>query len=438
MLSSRDTVYFSMAPRSLPPLGDSDSAKIRSCSRWCFSHSASRLRRRGDVSSRNFFALVAGSLLLGSVVTQAGTLTVTRSGDHGRGTLRKAIFDAEPGDTINFADGLRTINLTSAELRIEKDLTINGPGANRLTIRRSAASGTPNFRIFSISGYVTISGVTIAKGFIAEPGGGISNGGKLTVSACAISGNTALDGAGIYNGGTLTVRESTLSRNSAVEGGNGGGLYNGGTAIVTRSTFFRNFAALGGAIINNGTSTITISNSTLSRNSAGNAGAIYNNNSTITLTNSTVSGNSATETGGITTNSGTFNPTNARNSIIAKNTDETGRPDFQGRLDSQGYNLIGNTSGTSITGTKKGNQLNVDPKLGPLQNNGGPTFTKALLSDSPAIDRGDSGRSITDQRGFTRPVDNPNLPNAKDGNGSDIGAFEVQAATAMTAAESPE
>ena len=87
-------------------------------------------------------------------------------------------------------------------------------------------------------------------------------------------------------------------------------------------------------------------------------------------------------------------------------------PDFAGNLDSQGYNLIGNTSGTTITGTTTGNQLNVNPLLGALQDNGGPTFTHALLSGSPAIEGGNSSSFNTDQRGLARPVDSPVIVNA--------------------------
>ena len=97
-------------------------------------------------------------------------------------------------------------------------------------------------------------------------------------------------------------------------------------------------------------------------------------------------------------------------------------PDFLGALTSQGYNLIGNTKDTVILGITTGNLLNLDPLLGPLQDNGGPTVTHALLPGSPAIDAGSSGGLNTDQRGVPRPIDIPSLPNAADG--SDIGAYE--------------
>ncbi len=140
----------------------------------------------------------------------------------------------------------------------------------------------------------------------------------------------------------------------------------------------------------------------------------------LTVTNSTVSGNSAGQTYG----GGIFNNSTATlsNTIVALNTGSSA-PDLYGSTSSGGYNLIGNTTGANFASTT-GDQININPQLGPLQNNGGPTFTHALLSGSPAIDKGNSGLA-TDQRGFTRPVDNPTIANATGGNGSDIGAFEL-------------
>ncbi len=127
----------------------------------------------------------------------------------------------------------------------------------------------------------------------------------------------------------------------------------------------------------------------------------------------------------------------ARNTIIAKNTIPSRPWDFSGTLTSEGYNLIGDTQNGTITGTTTGNQLDVDPMLGPLQDNGGSTFTHALLSGSTAIDGGQSTGSNTDQRGFPRPVDDPSIPNPTGGDGSDIGAFEVQTLITPTPTPTP-
>ena len=200
---------------------------------------------------------------------------------------------------------------------------------------------------------------------------------------------------------------------------------------ITNSTLSANHGVAasgtsgGGGIFNAGT--VTITNSSLSGNSGGRTGGGILNGGTLTVTSCTISGNTVGILGGGIENEGTVN---ARNTIIATNTTLSGSgPDFGGTLTSQGYNLIGNTSDTTITGITTGNQLNVDPRLGPLQDNGGPTFTQALLSGSTAIDGGHSSGSNTDQRGFTRPIDDPSIPNATGGDGSDIGAFEVQTLT---------
>jgi len=371
------------------------------------------------ISPRILFACFA-ALACSASGGRAATLTVNSAADAGGTcpgadcTLRQAIIAAASGDTINFAASITTINLTTDELLINKSLTIRGPGANLLSVQRSAAGGTPNFRLFNIASTsvnATFSGLTIANGKSSAFGGGIYNASTSTVNLtnCTLSGNQATIGFG----GGITHDSS------------------GGTLNITNCTLSGNFAGFAGGIFNN-SGTVTITNSTISGNSTSNdGGGIFSNSGTVTITNSTISGNSAiaggsSSGGGVYNKPGGVSTVNARNSIIAKNT-ATGSPDFSGTLTSQGFNLIGNTSGTTITGTTTGNQLNVDPKLGPLQNNGGPTFTHALLSGSPAIEAGESSGSNTDQRGFTRPVDTPAITNATGGDGSDIGAYEVQA-----------
>ncbi len=112
----------------------------------------------------------------------------------------------------------------------------------------------------------------------------------------------------------------------------------------------------------------------------------------------------------------------AKNTIIATNTADVG-PDFDGTLTSQGWNLIGNNKDATIvpmTGDQIGTDaMPIDPLLGPLADNGGPTMTLALLAGSPAIDKGAAAIDpitatpiTTDQRGFPRPVDDPTIANA--------------------------
>jgi hypothetical protein len=380
--------------------------------------------------------LVTSAVLFRTATAHAATLTVNSGADAGGTcpgatcTLRQAILVAASGDTINFAAGIATIDLTSSELGIDKNLTITGPGANLLIVERSAANGIPPFRIFSIAPgnfNVTVSGLTIANGSATDGAGIYNSSGTLTVATCTISGNFNNGcgggfgcgvGGGVFNdtGGTVNITDSTLSRNGG--GNGGGGIFNkGGMAIVTNSTISGNF---GGA--------------------TGGGGGIFNDTGgTINLTNSTISGNDGTGftgaaggAGGIRNDAG--GTVNARNTIIAKNIKSGAAYDVGGPLTSQGYNLIGNNNGATIvpmTGDQIGTPGSpIDPKLGPLQDNGGPTFTQALLSGSTAIDGGHSSGSNTDQRGLPRPVDNPGIPNAIGGDGSDIGAFEVQTISA--------
>jgi hypothetical protein len=392
--------------------------------------------------------------------TLLSAYTVDRLTDLGEGSdlagdLRYCITHAADGDDITFGV-TGTINLTGALPNLTHNISIQGPGPDRLTVRRDTGG---NYRIFTIapSTMVSIDGLTIANGYLyGYSGGAIFNAGTVTVSSSTIAGNMGLgggNGGGIYNDhGMMTVSNSTISGNSTASvcadndcyGGNGGGIDNDhGTLSVSNSTFSGNSGGYygGGGGINNDDGTLTVSNSTFSGNS-GNGGGIANEYGTLTVSNSTFSGNFAHSDGGgiFNYNSGMlivsstfsgnsalfagggiyhFGTLHARNTIIAGN----GASDLYGDLGSQGHNLIGNTQGGS--GFDPTDLLNVNPLLGPLQDNGGPTFTRALLPGSPAIDAGDNTDAPDwDQRGpgFPRIVgiidpDNPII---------DIGAFEVQ------------
>jgi hypothetical protein len=124
---------------------------------------------------RFYLTCVIGALLLSATDMPAATVTVTNGNDSGPGSLRQAIIDASPGDTINFAPTLTTVTLTSGELVIDKNLTITGPGANRLTVTTKPPDFV-SFRVFNISSStatVSISGMTISNGFLGlyESGG---------------------------------------------------------------------------------------------------------------------------------------------------------------------------------------------------------------------------------------------------------------------------
>jgi predicted outer membrane repeat protein len=373
---------------------------------------------------------------------QAATITVTSGADAGgtcpgaNCTLRQAIAVSAAGGTIDFAAGLTNVILTTAQLTIDKNLTIQGPGANLLSIQRSSA-GVPNFRVFSItSAQVTMSDLTISRGYppVLSSGGGIYNSGILTIANVIISTNVGTLGGGIYNSssGTTTITRCTISGNVSI--GSGGGIYNENLISIFNSTISGNSTDLngnggGGGIYSNGS--LLLAKSTISGNSAaGLGGGIYVTN-TLSLSSVTITGNSANEGGGVYELSGQVT---SENTLTASNTAVMG-PNFRLKVNhyqSFGYNLIGNNQDVEgipqATGDQVGTQNSqIDPKLGPLKDNGGPTWTHALLSGSPAIEGGKTAIFSLDQRGFARPVDSPAIPNATGGDGSDIGAYEVQA-----------
>jgi hypothetical protein len=179
-----------------------------------------------------------------SVTLQQNAATVTNTNDSGAGSLRDAIANVCVGGTINFDPSLngQTTTLTSGELLIDKDLTIAGPRADLLTVMRSTAVGTPDFRIFSIipGKTVNISGLTINNGKTTGDGAGINNQGNLSLSSCAVTANQSTQsGGGALNdaGGTLVITASTISGNTGTAAG--GGIANGGTLTIINSRISR-------------------------------------------------------------------------------------------------------------------------------------------------------------------------------------------------------
>jgi hypothetical protein len=349
--------------------------------------------------------VVNGAVDIGAFEVQV--YPVFSTADNGRGSLRSALTQANQfgGSVITFTfSGL--IGLANTLPEISSDVQILGPDANNLTV-----SGNDANTVFVVKPGVTatVAGLTIADGSSSK-GGGILNEGTLTVTNCTVAGNSASGGTGggIENDGTLTVTDSALSGNAAADGG---GIVNDGTLTITDSTFSGNSAANGGGIVNDGT--LTITDSTFSGNSASVVGGGIYNDHALTISDCTLADNSASGAGGgIYQYEGTLT---LANTIIATNTAPYG-PDVLGHLASKGYNLIGNSSdGSGFTAT---DLLNLYPLLGPLQDNGGPTETMALLRGSPAIATGRVALLppgiTTDQRGSARIV-----------NGTlDIGAFE--------------
>jgi len=345
-----------------------------------------------------------------------------------------ACFNVKPA-------GDYTMTLTqNIDLTISSTTIENSTAAVTLTIEGDSftvdGQDTPNVRPLDIlNGTITIQNITLTGGNgPASWGGAVINWGTLTINNSTLSDNLGLYGGGVFNSGTLTINNSTISGNSAEDGG--GVFGNGGTVTINSSTLSENTATpasgLGGGIYTNA-GTVTLNNSTLSGNrSAWNGGGIATSDAaTILIQNSSIISNTAdyddTETGdggGISAYATTVYT--VTNSIIANNQDGTGSgtggeaPDCtvidvsgSGGIYSDGQNLIGTTTGCSFT-SDVSDILNTNAIVGSLADNGGDTFTHALLAGSPAIDAGNSAEA-TDQRGISRPQ----------GSADDIGAYEL-------------
>jgi hypothetical protein len=380
-----------------------------------------------DQRGPGFPRVLYGAIDIGAVELARGPLlTVTSTLDeHSAGllSLREALDQANSdagrgqSDTIVFDPSLgnATITLSAGPLELSgasatATETIDGGG--RVTVSGHGAS-----RVFQIDAGVAaeLDGLTISHGCITDDGGGILNSGTLTVSYSTLSANTGIAGGGISNSGTLTVSYSTLTGNTA--GSNGGGIANHGTLTVSNSTLAANAAARDGGGLWSGPAlgACTLTNVALSANRANTSGL-------------------AGHGGGVFVDPATALQPVLHNTLSAGNFNGatgTNRDDVNGALDSGGdYNLIGD--GTGLTGLSNGVNGNlvgsaaapIDPLLGPLQDNGGPTATMALLPGSPALDAGNNAYATpTDQRGS-------GFPRVLNGR-IDIGAFE-QAPTLLT------
>jgi hypothetical protein len=420
---------------------------------------------------------------LGNIqVLVPGTFTVSNTNDAGAGSLRQAILNANAATAADFIvfdssfNTAKTINLTSDQLLIADSVTITGPGAGLLTVRRDPSlPATTLFRVFDVNGpgiiNVSISGMTIsggntAKNAVGAPGGGPANDGagllmyddNVTLDRVVVSGNTSgSEGGGIAvasggsgGAGFLTIRNSTISGNTSTGtppgtassnyGGAGGAIYfaNGGSLLVENSTISGNTAqnsttggiyfygriGAGGFTIRNSTITGNVSATAGGGSGAGSVSALYLGTitGTVLIQNSTIVGNTIGGAGAGTGGIGHFGGTGTISlvSTVVANNVGTTSPDVSGTVNAD-FSLIRDQTGATIVGA---NNLaaGTNPMLGTLANNGGPTQTIAPQTGSPLINAGSNPANLTtDQRGapFVRVF----------GSAADIGALEVQPAS---------
>ncbi len=445
----------------------------------------------GKVYEASLVVLLFLSIFLGvsgSVPAGAATINVTadapddNTGGDGQCSLREAITSINNGsdfgdctaiitpdgygtnDNIvlpagtytNSISGAGEINNTTGDLNISRSVTITGAGRLSTFID---GGGIDRVLRVDVNITVNISGVTIRNGRITgSPGGGIAlSNGTINITDSTVSGNYS-DGHGgaIYNNdGTVTVTRSVITNNRA--DGNGGGIYTGANRdfFITDSTISDNSSGGngGGAYFYLGN--VVITGSTISGNSSedqiGGGGGIYNDTD-LTTVNTTISGNSASYGGGVW-NQGSWT---SINTTISDNTATSGGGLYNFMGITMQNTIVAASSGGGQSGgdcadsgqpyiflTDNGNNLDSDgtcgwsqassisganPLLGPLADNGGLTFTHALLQGSPAIDNGNNSACSSspvngvDQRGITRPQ----------GPDCDIGAFEATGVTAIT------
>jgi len=340
------------------------------------------------------------------------------------------VFISASGDELIVAPAVYSENVV-----VRHSLQITGAGSGK-TIVDGQKRGSGFSVAFNQGADVTISDMTVRNGMGNPDGGGIYHCfGTLTLDHVILEGNSVPSsigdgyGGAMYNcpSGTMTIIDSTVRDNIANVGG---GICNGGSLTIIRSTFSGNSTRKlrgGGAIFNYGT--LHVANSTFSGNSApgGIGGAIHdgfafgNLSGGAQIDNSTIRGN----TSGGGPGGGIYNhfglPVYVQNTIVADN-----KPQDCGgaALQTEGFNL---SSDGTCDFDGAGDMNKVDPKLGPLQNNGGATDTMALLFGSPAIDAGNrsgcrdwNGDLLkTDQRGMPRP-------DGHETTGCDIGSYERQ------------
>lgn len=355
------------------------------------------------ISRDKSFYLETGVAIYGGF---AGTESLLSERDP---SINVAILSGDLGTPNDASDNAyRVVNASSTlSTAILDGFTITGGNANGLLGSLDRGAG-----IYIITGSSpTLSNLIITGNHASNLGGGmyLHLGGVPSLNNVVFANNSAdTSGGGLYAiGASPTLTNITFDTNTA--GDKGGGMYttDGGVAVLNNVTFKGNSAANAGGGMRNIISNPTLTNVTFNGNSAPFGGAMHNLGSNPTLTNVTFKGNTGSSSGGAIYNSSS-SPI-IQNSIIYGNTGgeivdtNSSAPNVTFSIVKGGYAGLGN--------------LDANPKLNPLANNGGPTQTMSLGAGSAAINAGnDATCAATDQRGIARPQ----------GGACDKGAFEAE------------
>lgn len=423
-------------------------------------------------NNRRFLLPAVVSLLfslLCAAHSRAATFTVSSLASIGPGSLFHAVLAANAAagpDEIVFTV---TGTITTGDLLVTDSLLVAGPGAGAITV-----SGNDLSRIFFIESPamaaidVTLSGLTLTRGRALFGGGAVmAVGENLTILNSVISDGESgegfdpgVDGCGgnvSLNGGSLRIVNSVLTGGLAVNFG----ASTGGNVCVFEGSLTLERTTLSGGSANRGgglslvNATATVLSSTISGNEAGDGGGVYVESSQVQFLNSTISGNEAFQTGGgIHTVSSQAGSIALRLTTVASNTASSGGGNLHQDGSGSGFQLdhsivangtpsdIDVTTGSytasyslieapvTLPAAGSNNLLVVDPLLGPLAGNGGPTLTHLPLPGSPVIDAGNPAipaPPATDQRGLAR-IAGP----AVDLGSVEAGAFGVAAVPTLS------
>ncbi len=386
------------------------------------------VRVSGNALTRVFYA--TAPLTLKALTIQNGYATALGGGLYATGALTLTKVNVLSSTSAISCGGMFVSGATTISGGLFQGNTAAVTGGGLCTMQQLSVTGTQfisntatNGGGIYNTGSLTLAASTVQSNTADDYGGGIYNTGSLTLTVSTVQSNTVTShGGGIYNSSVMTLTASTVRGNTAT---NGGGTYNfNGVMTLTASTVQSNTAdGYGGGIFNNG-GVMALNNSTLSGNWAagvgfGDGGGALDqigDGSRMTLNNSTIVNNTAAtlSTSGLSIYQGVLTATN---SLIANNGQTNNFATTSGTFVSLGNNLSNAWNGqTTQASDKTGN-----PLVEPLADNGGATWTHALLIGSPAIDSANPATALpTDQRGYPRQ------------GAPDIGAYEFSGCQAAT------